>query len=82
MQRQSLLEAAFAAQVTTGERHVASIIVVADADAGDASGFLFKEHVSASLLDDPHCSSQLIERMGWALADAEKAERARDRCTR
>jgi hypothetical protein len=33
-------------------------------------------------LDDPHCSSQLIERMGWALADAQQAERASDRRTR
>jgi hypothetical protein len=61
---------------------VASIIVVADTDAGDASGFLFKERVSAPLLNDPHFSSQLIERMGWALADAEQAERASDGRTR
>jgi hypothetical protein len=61
---------------------VASIIVVADTDAGDASGFVFKERVSAPLLDDPHFSSQLIERMGWALADAEEADRAGDRHTR
>jgi hypothetical protein len=61
---------------------VASIIVVADSDAGDATGFLFKERVSVPLLDDPHFSSRLIERMGWALADAEQAERARDRSTR
>jgi hypothetical protein len=58
---------------------VASIIVVADTDAGDASGFLFKERVSAPLLDDPHFSSHLIERMGWALADAEQPERVSDR---
>jgi hypothetical protein len=61
---------------------VASIIVVADPDAGDARGFLFKAHVTAPLLDDPHFSSQLIERMGWALADAEQAERASDGHTR
>ena len=58
---------------------MASIIVVADTDA---SGFLFKERVSAPLLDDAHFSWQLIERMAWALADAERAERARDRSTR
>jgi hypothetical protein len=29
-------------------------------------------------LDDAHFSSQLIERKGWALADAEQAERASD----
>jgi hypothetical protein len=61
---------------------VASIIVVADIDAGDASGFVLKERVSAPLLDDPHFSSQLIERIGWALADAEEAERASDASTR
>jgi hypothetical protein len=36
---------------------VASIIVVADTDAGDASAFLFKERVSAPLVADPHSSS-------------------------
>ena len=57
---------------------MANIIVVADTDAGDASGFLFKERVSAPLLDDPNFSAQLIDRMRWALADAEHAERASD----
>jgi hypothetical protein len=61
---------------------VASIIVVTDVDAGEASGFLFKERVSAPLLNDPHFSSQLIERIGWALADAEEAERTSDGSTR
>jgi hypothetical protein len=63
---------------------VASIIVVTDADidAGDASGFLFKERVSAPLLNDPHFSSQLIERIGWALADAEEPERTSHSSTR
>jgi hypothetical protein len=27
-------------------------------------------------LSDPHLAAQLIERIGWALADAEDAERA------
>jgi hypothetical protein len=61
---------------------VANIIVVADTDAGDASGFLFKERVSAPLLHDPNFSSQLIDRMRWALPDAEHAERASDGRTR
>jgi hypothetical protein len=61
---------------------VASIIVVADTDAGDARGFQLKERVSAALLDDPHFSSQLIERIGWALADAEETERAGDGSSR
>jgi hypothetical protein len=49
---------------------------------GDASGFLFKERVSTPLLIDPHFSSQLIERIGWALADAEEPERTSDGSTR
>jgi hypothetical protein len=27
-------------------------------------------------MSDPHVAAQLIERIGWALADAEAAERA------
>lgn len=57
---------------------MASIIVVADVDAGDARRLQLKERVSAPLLDDAHFSSQLVERIGWALAAAEEAERARD----
>ena len=57
---------------------MASIIVLDDVDARDVRGFQFKERMSAPLLGDPHCSSQPIERIAWALADAEAAERARD----
>jgi hypothetical protein len=60
-----------------------SIIVVANtetedriASRDDQPAFQLKERVSASDIDNPHFSSQLIERIGWALADAEKAERA------
>jgi len=59
-----------------------SIIVVADTETEDriASGddrraFQLKERVSASDVVNPHFSTQLIERIGWALADAEQAER-------
>jgi hypothetical protein len=62
---------------------VPSIIVVADTETADRiasrddrRAFQLKERVSASDVDNPHVSSQLIERIGWALADAEKAERA------
>ena len=58
-----------------------SIIVVANTEHRIASrdeqlAFQLKERVSASDVNNPHFSSQLIERIGWALADAEKAERA------
>lgn len=58
-----------------------SIIVVADTETedrtlgGDRRSFQLKERVRASDVANPHFSSQLIERLGWALADAEEAER-------
>jgi hypothetical protein len=61
---------------------VPSIIVVSHTKAEDQIAsrddrrrFQFKERVSASDVANPHFSSQLIERIGWALADAERAER-------
>ena len=61
------------------EQLVPSIIVVASAEPqgqiasqDDPRGFQLKERVTAS--DDGNFSSQLIERIGWALADAERAE--------
>lgn len=56
-----------------------SIIVVADTDGGHAPALQLKERVSAPLLRDAHFSAQLIERIAWALADAEEAERGRRR---
>ena len=57
-----------------------SIIVVANtedhiASRDDQLAFQLKERVSAFDVENPHFSSQLIERIGWALADAERAER-------
>jgi hypothetical protein len=61
---------------------VPSIIVVAStepegqiASQDDPRGFQLKERVTASDVANAHFSSQLIERIGWALADAERAER-------
>jgi hypothetical protein len=52
-----------------------SIMVVAHTDAGGETAFQLKERVSALHLDDPHFSAQLLERVAWAVADAEQAER-------
>ena len=58
-----------------------SIIVVADTETEDRPSrhdrrtFQLKERVSASDVGNPHFSSQLIQRIGWALTDAEEAER-------
>ena len=64
------------------EQLVPSIIVVAStepegqiASQDGPRGFQLKERVTASDVANAHFSSQLIERIGWALADAELAER-------
>ena len=60
---------------------MARVIVVAereigawDALDGDRRTFQLKERVTSSDVRDPHVAAQLIERIGWALADAEEAE--------
>jgi hypothetical protein len=37
---------------------------------------LLSEHVPAEMVTDEHYADQLVERMGWALVDAERHERA------
>jgi hypothetical protein len=54
-----------------------SILVVPDhPDADQAGEFHFKERVAASPLSNPHFAAQLIERLAWAIGDAEQAERS------
>jgi hypothetical protein len=36
--------------------------------------FQLKERVTASDVSHPHVATQLIQRIGWALLDAEQAE--------
>ena len=52
-----------------------SIVVVPDTAAHEHGAFQFKERVTAPLLDDPHFAAQLIERLAWAVEDAEETER-------
>jgi len=61
---------------------MARVIVVAeretgppDALDGDRRTFHLKERVTSSDARDPHVAAQLIERIAWALADAEDVER-------
>jgi hypothetical protein len=61
---------------------VARVIVVAerkpdssDVSDGDRRAFQLKERVTSADTRDPHVAAQLIERIGWALADAEDVER-------
>jgi hypothetical protein len=37
---------------------------------------MLSEHVPAELLCDDHYADQLVERMGWAIVDAERIEQA------
>ena len=60
-----------------------SVIVVAQSDTAEHSAlghdrrsFELKERVTSLDLRDPHVAAQLIQRIGWAVADAEDAERA------
>ena len=62
---------------------VPSVIVVAETATDernafnhDRRAFQLKERMTSSDMRDPHVAAQLIERIGWALADAEDAERA------
>jgi hypothetical protein len=53
---------------------VLNIIVVDDEHADETTPFAFKERVTAPLLQDPHFAAQLIQRVAWAVADAEQDE--------
>jgi hypothetical protein len=60
-----------------GRKQVLNIIVVDDEHADEATSFAFKERVSAPLLEDPHFRAQLIQRVAWAVADAELEDEER-----
>jgi hypothetical protein len=64
------------------------IIVTADKSTEDAEPpIMFRERVSVSDFDSPHFAAQLVERLGWAVGDADdlnqrsrlKAEQSRAR---
>lgn len=61
---------------------MARIIVTADPEAertrpqqGGAGPVLLDERVSSIHLADGHAAEQLIERLAWAVTDAEESER-------
>ena len=53
---------------------MARIIVLPDAETGEQMPVLFDEQVSAVHVDNKHSASQLIERLTWAIHDAEAME--------
>jgi hypothetical protein len=62
---------------------MARIIVTTDPAGGRRSALLDKapvlldEQVNTAHLCDDHAAEQLIERLAWAVTDAEEADRAR-----
>ena len=54
---------------------MAKIIVKADDQTGEAP-VLLEESVCSVHLSTGHAANQLIERLSWALSDAEELERA------
>ncbi len=54
---------------------MAKIIVTADHTSDEHAPVLLEESVYAVHLSTGHAASQLIERLGWALRDAEEFER-------
>jgi hypothetical protein len=58
---------------------MARIIVTADHEVQGPPPVLLDESVYSVHLSDSHAAKQLIERLGWALGDAEEVERARPR---
>ena len=54
---------------------MARIIVVAGSPAEPVGPTLYEERVGAPVLECAHASAQFLERIAWAVADAEEAER-------
>jgi hypothetical protein len=54
---------------------MARIIVTTDATRNHTAPVLLDESVYSIHLDNDHNAAQLIERLGWAISDAEKTQR-------
>jgi hypothetical protein len=55
---------------------MARIIVTTDPTRQDAAPVLLDERVYSIHLSNDHSAEQLIERLGWAITDAENTQRA------
>jgi hypothetical protein len=60
---------------TQGGSPMARIIVTTDAGSRIDAPVLLDERVRPEHLSDDHAAAQLIERLGWAVTDADAAER-------
>ena len=50
------------------------LMIATDRHGEDAGKVVYRERVSLSDLDSDHFSNQLVERVGWALHDANELE--------
>ncbi|HEX2392769.1 MAG TPA: hypothetical protein VHI77_07600 [Solirubrobacterales bacterium] len=51
------------------------ILVVTDAPEGAGTTVVYRERIASSDLESAHYSGQLVERVGWAVRDANQLER-------
>jgi len=56
--------------------HMARIIVTTDPTEQRDAPILLDESVYSAHLDSDHSAAQLVERLGWAITDAENTQRA------
>jgi hypothetical protein len=54
------------------------ILVVTDPRERDASTVVYRERISTSDLESDHFSGQLVERVGWAVVDADQIEHRKE----
>jgi hypothetical protein len=63
-----------------GRGHMPQIIVTADATAGEGEApIMFRERVTVDDFQSQHFANQLVERLGWAVGDADEIARRRRR---
>lgn len=51
------------------------ILVVADSQTETGDAVIYRERISSADLESAHFSGQLVERVGWAVRDANELER-------
>lgn len=53
---------------------MAQILIVADPPGEDAGTVVYRERIASTDLESNHFSGQLVERVGWAVRDADRLE--------
>ncbi len=55
------------------------ILIVADAPEDAPDTVVYRERIATTDLESDHFSGQLVERVGWAVVDADELEHRDDR---